>query len=107
MAADLRLSQRIPGKGDVLSYELMDRRLSRERFPNLIVTIAVFRPFPRQFAAHAIRLDAVHAKLALGGIDAAIPEIARCFEFINAGRLNAAYCRRFGESPRETIRYRT
>lgn len=70
---------------------------------------AVFRRFRDTSplgALHAIRLDEVRAEFVLGGTDAAIPKIARRFGFTNSGRFNAAYCRRFGESPRETIRRR-
>lgn len=41
MAADPRLNQRLPGKRDVLSYELMDRRLLRERSQNPIATMSI------------------------------------------------------------------
>lgn len=70
---------------------------------------AVFRRFRDTTplaALHAIRLDEVHAALGCLAAEEPISEVARRFGFTNAGRFKAAYCRRFGEFPRETLRNR-
>lgn len=68
---------------------------------------AVFRQFRDTTplaALHQIRLEQVHAELGHPTAGATIAGVARCYGFTNAGRFAAAYRRRFGESPSETIR---
>jgi AraC-like DNA-binding protein len=68
---------------------------------------AVFRRFRGTTpltALHAIRLDQVHAELECRSSDASIAVISRCYGFTNPGRFAAAYRRRFGVSPLETVR---
>lgn len=70
---------------------------------------AVFRRFRDTTplaALHATRLDLIHATLGSLAADESIAEVARRYGFTNAGRFNAAYCRRFRESPRDTLRRR-
>jgi AraC-like DNA-binding protein len=71
---------------------------------------AVFRRFRDTTplaALHAIRLDQVHAELNQTVTGASVGEISRCYGFTNPGRFTAAYRRRFGESPAETVRRRS
>jgi AraC-like DNA-binding protein len=68
---------------------------------------AVFRQFRDTTplgALHAIRLEQVHAELNHSVTGASIAEVSRCYGFTNPGRFAAAYRRRFGESPAETVR---
>ena len=54
-------------------------------------------------ALHAIRLEKVHAELRHNVTGATIVEVSRRYGFTNPGRFTAAYRRRFGESPAETL----
>jgi AraC-like DNA-binding protein len=68
---------------------------------------AVFRQFGDTTplaALHAVRLDQVRAELDRCAGDISIAEVARRYGFTNAGRFRAAYCRRFGETPGQTMR---
>jgi transcriptional regulator GlxA family with amidase domain len=68
---------------------------------------AVFRQFRDTTplaALHAIRLERVHAELKHSMTGAWIGVVSRRFGFTNKGRFAAAYRRRFGESPAETMR---
>jgi AraC-like DNA-binding protein len=67
---------------------------------------AVFRQFRETTplaALHAIRLEQVGVEL--GHTVASIGEVSRRYGFSNPGRFTAAYRRRFGESPAETMRH--
>jgi AraC-like DNA-binding protein len=67
---------------------------------------AVFRRFRDTTplaALHAIRLEEVHAELRHNVTGATIAEVSRRYGFTNPGRFTAAYRRRFGESPAETL----
>jgi AraC-like DNA-binding protein len=69
---------------------------------------AVFRQFRDTTplaALHTIRLEQVRTELAHNVTGASISEVSRRFGFTNPGRLAAAYRRRFGESPAETVRH--
>lgn len=63
-----------------------------------------FRDTTPLAALHAIRLDQAREALSRDAADGSIIEVARRFGFTNSGRFNAAYSRRFGERPKETIR---
>jgi AraC-like DNA-binding protein len=68
---------------------------------------AVFRRFcdtTPLAALHSIRLEQVRAELNRRVADASITKISRCYGFTNPGRFAAAYRRRFGGSPAETVR---
>lgn len=56
-------------------------------------------------ALRAIRLDKVREVLQRGAGES-VGDVARRFGFTNAGRFAAAYARRFGEHPSDTIRLR-
>jgi len=67
---------------------------------------AVFRRFRDTSplaALHAIRLEKVHAELRHNVTGATIAEVSRRYGFTDPGRFTAAYRRRFGESPAETL----
>jgi len=68
---------------------------------------AVFRQFRETTplaALHSIRLEQVRAELTHPVTGASIGEVSRRCGFTNPGRFTAAYRRRFGESPGETMR---
>ena len=67
---------------------------------------AVFRRFRDTTplaALHVIRLEQVHGEFSRRMTDASIAEVSRRYGFTNPGRFTAAYRRRFGESPAETV----
>ena len=67
---------------------------------------AVFRQFRDTTplaALHAIRLEQVRAELSRRVTEASITAVSRRYGFTNPGRFTAAYRRRFGESPAETV----
>ena len=63
-----------------------------------------FRDTTPLAALHTIRLEQVRAELNHNVTGASIGEISRCYGFTNPGRFAAAYRRRFGESPADTVR---
>jgi AraC-like DNA-binding protein len=68
---------------------------------------AVFRQFRDTTplaALHTIRFEQVRAELNHSVTGGPISEVSRRFGFTNPGRFAAAYRRRFGESPAETVR---
>jgi len=63
-----------------------------------------FRDTTPLAALHTIRLEQARAELNQNVTGASIGEISRCYGFTNPGRFAAAYRRRFGESPADTVR---
>ena len=63
-----------------------------------------FRDTPPLAALHAIRLEKVHAELRHSVAGATIAEVSGRYCFTNLGRFSAAYRRRFGESPVDTVK---
>lgn len=66
---------------------------------------ARFRGATPLAALRALRLDRAREVLRRDG-DAPVGDVARRFGFTNAGRFAAAYARRFGEHPSDTVRSR-
>ena len=68
---------------------------------------AVFRQFRDTtpiVVLHTIRLEQARAELNHSMARSSIGEVSRRFGFTNSGRFAAAYRRRFGESPAQTVR---
>jgi len=68
---------------------------------------AVFRQFRETTplaALHTIRLQHLRTELSQGAASRSPAEVARRYGFTNPGRFTAAYRRRFGEAPSETVR---